>query len=80
MRKKKMPLSEVLPGQTARVTEIRLEGVLRRRLFDLGLIPGTLVLCRCVAPAGSPMAFTVRGAAIALRRCDASQISAEADA
>ena len=42
MRKKKMPLSEVLPGQTARVAEIRLEG--------------------------------------ALRRCDASQISAEADA
>ena len=76
MRKKKMPLSEVLPGQTARVAEIRLEGALRRRL----LIPGTLVSCRCVAPSGSPLAFTVRGAAIALRRCDASQISAEADA
>ena len=80
MRKKKMPLSEVLPGQTARVAEIRLEGALRRRLFDLGLIPGTLVSCRCVAPAGSPMAFAVRGAAIALRRCDAAQILAEADA
>ena len=80
MRKKKMPLSEVLPGQTARVAEIRLEGALRRRLFDLGLIPGTLVSCRCVAPSGSPLAFTVRGAAIVLRRCDASQISAEADA
>lgn len=80
MRKKKMPLSEVLPGQTARVAEIRLEGALRRRLFDLGLIPGTLVSCRCVAPSGSPLAFTVRGAAITLRRCDASQISAEADA
>ena len=30
MRKKKMPLSEVLPGQTVRVAEIRLEGALRR--------------------------------------------------
>ena len=80
MQKKKMPLSEVLPGQTVRVAEIRLEGALRRRLFDLGLIPGTLVSCRCVAPSGSPLAFNVRGAAIALRRCDASQISAEADA
>ena len=79
MRKKKMPLSEVLPGQTVRVAEIRLEGALRRRLFDLGLIPGTLVSCRCVAPSGSPLAFTVRGAAIALRRCDASRVSAEAD-
>ena len=80
MRKEKIALSEVLPGQTARVAEIRLEGALRRRLFDLVLIPGTFISCRCVAPAGSPMAFTVRGAAIALRRCDASRIFAEADA
>ena len=77
MRKKKMPLSEVLPGQTARVAEIRLEGALRRRLFDLGLIPQTLVSCRFAAPAGSPMAFTVRGAAIALRTRDAQEIFVE---
>ena len=60
------------------MAEICVEGALRRRLFDLGLIPGTFISCRCVAPAGSPMAFTVRGAAIALRRCDAAQILAEA--
>ena len=72
-----IPLSAIAPGETARVTEIRVEGALRRRLFDLGLIPQTTVSCRFVAPAGSPMAFTVRGAAIALRTRDARKIFVE---
>ncbi len=72
-----IPLSAITPGETARVAEIRVEGALRRRLFDLGLIPDTLVSCRFIAPAGSPMAFTVRGAVIALRRRDAREIFVE---
>ena len=80
MRKKLQPLSALAAGQTARVAEVRVEGALRRRLFDLGLIPQTVVTQRCTAPGGSPIAFLVRGAAIALRRCDASHIFVEADA
>ena len=75
---KKLCLSELSAGQTARVCEIRVEGALRRRLFDLGLIPGTLVSCREKAPSGSPIAFFVRGAVIALRRRDAAKIFVEA--
>ena len=73
----RIPLAAIAPGETVRVAEIRAEGALRRRLFDLGLIPQTLVSCRCAAPAGSPMAFTVRGAAIALRTADAQEIFVE---
>ena len=73
----RIPLATIAPGETVRVAEIRVEGALRRRLFDLGLIPQTLVLCRFAAPAGSPMAFTVRGAAIALRTRDAQEIFVE---
>ena len=80
MRKNLVPLSAMKPGEAARVAEIHVEGALRRRLFDLGLIPQTRVSCRCVAPAGSPMAFVVRGAVIALRRCDAACIFGEAEA
>ena len=73
----RIPLSAIAPGETARVAEIRVEGALRRRLFDLGLIPETLVSCRFAAPAGSPIAYTVRGAAIALRARDAQEIFVE---
>ena len=77
MQGKQILLSALRPGEAARVTEIRVEGALRRRLFDLGLIPGTLVRCRLAAPAGTPLAFLVRGASIALRRRDAEKILAE---
>ena len=73
----RIPLAAIAPGETVRVAEIRVEGALRRRLFDLGLIPQPLVSCRFAAPAGSPMAFTVRGAAIALRTSDAQEIFVE---
>ncbi|MFQ8765126.1 MAG: FeoA family protein [Oscillospiraceae bacterium] len=73
----RIPLAAIAPGETVRVAEIRVEGALRRRLFDLGLIPQTLISCRFAAPAGSPMAFTVRGAAIALRTRDAQEIFVE---
>ena len=73
----RIPLSAIAPGETARVAEIRVEGALRRRLFDLGLIPETLVSCRFAAPAGSPIAYMVRGAVIALRARDAQEIIVE---
>lgn len=34
----RIPLAAIAPGETVRVAEIRVEGALRRRLFDLGLI------------------------------------------
>ena len=73
----RIPLAAIAPGETVRVAEIRVEGALRRRLFDLGLIPQTLVSCCFAAPAGSPMAFTVRGAVLALRTRDAQEIFVE---
>ena len=33
----RIPLAAIAPGETVRVAEIRVEGALRRRLFDLGL-------------------------------------------
>ena len=73
-------LSALKPGETARVAKIQVKGTLRRRLFDLGLIPGTVVLCQYTAPSGSPAAFLVRGTLLALRRRDAENIVVEADA
>ena len=77
MQQKKICLSELAPGEAGRISEIRITGALRRRLLDLGMIPQTLVACRNLAPSGSPLAFWVRGAVIALRRRDAAKILVE---
>ena len=53
---------------------LRLYGGMRRRLRDLGLLPGVQMQCAFVAPAGSPMAFWVKHAMIALRKDDCRRI------
>ena len=47
---------------------------MRRRLLELGLVPGTRVTCAAVSPAGDPAAYLIRGAVIALRRKDAGGV------
>ena len=49
----------------------------RRRMLDLGLIPGTLVRAEIRSPAGDPTGYRIRGAVIALRRDQADSIQIE---
>lgn len=70
----KKGLSELVEGQLARIVEIKTAGSMRRRLFDLGLIEGTLVKCLQKSPFGDPVAYSVRGTVLALRREDSKNI------
>lgn len=65
-------------GRSARVAEVRADPAMRRRLMDIGLIPGTRVTCVARSPAGDPAAYLIRGAVIALRGRDAAGIRLEA--
>ena len=49
-----------------------------RRLTDLGLVEGTKVKCVLRSPLGDPYAYKIRGAVVAIRKEDASQIMVEA--
>ena len=64
-------------GVRARVAEVGGESAMRRRLLDLGLIPGTWVTCRGRAPAGDPAAYAFRGCVVALRAKDAAAVALE---
>lgn len=66
-----MSLAEALPGQTCLVTSIADTSRIRRRLQDLGIVPGTRVECIGESPLGDPTAYRVRQTVIALRREDA---------
>ena len=52
-------------------------GGMRRRVQDLGLVPGTRVTCVRRALSGDPIAYRIRGAVVALRKCDAAQIEVQ---
>jgi Fe2+ transport system protein FeoA len=67
-------LADLPIGATGVVTELTLRGAERRRLLDLGLVPGTVVVAEMRSPLGDPVAYRVRGASVALRREQARQI------
>ena len=69
------------PGSAGTITQLTLAGPLRRRLLELGLIPGRTIRRRYTAPAGSPIAYEAQGMIVALRAGDAAGILVqEADA
>ena len=72
-------LAALLPGQRAVVTEIApsCRGLTRRRLLDLGVLPGSTVEAEMQSPGGDPTAYRIRGALIALRREQAELIQIE---
>jgi ferrous iron transport protein A len=72
-----IPLNQLLIGHRAKVKEITLTGLPRRRLQDLGLIVDTVIEPLMKSPSGNPIAFNIRGATIALRSEDACHILVE---
>lgn len=69
-------LSTLLPGQTAEIIAISraCRGLERRRLMDLGVIPGTKIEAIMRSPSGDPTAYRLRGTTIAIRRRQAERI------
>ncbi|HUU33375.1 MAG TPA: FeoA family protein, partial [Vicinamibacterales bacterium] len=71
-----MRLSALAPGEAADVVALAAScrGAQRRRMLDLGLVPGTRVVSELRGPSGDPTAYRIRGALIALRRDQASHV------
>ena len=67
-------LCDIVPGQSAVVKKLLTQGVMRRRLIDIGLTENTCVRCVGRSPFGDPSAYMIRGAVIAIRREDAGEI------
>lgn len=73
-----MSLLSLRPGTMARIVRLEGERSFRRRLMELGLLPGTrLRLVRTVA-VGDLVEVEVRGCHISLRRSEADRLQVEA--
>ena len=72
-----MTVDDLKIGQSGVIGTVGGEGPLRLRFLDMGLIPGTKVTLRKVAPMGDPIQIRVRGYELTLRKEDAQKIEVE---
>ena len=70
-------MRELRPGESGVVRRLLLNGSMRRRLLDFGLVEGTEVECLGRSPGGDPSAYLVRGAVIAIRAEDGRKVLIE---
>ena len=71
-----MKLSELKPGQSARIEEVGGEGALRQHFLDMGVLPGAEATLIKLAPMGDPMELRIHGYELTLRVADAEKIGA----
>lgn len=74
MNEEKKILSHLKVGECGSVECVARDSLMRRRLLDIGLIPGTQVVCVGVSPLGDPRTYLVRGKMIAIRSRDAVSV------
>lgn len=70
-----LTLDQLQKGQSALVEDLSCTGLNRRRMMDLGILPGTRIEIEMISPLGDPTAYRIRGAVIAPRREQARTIS-----
>ena len=68
------PLSMLGVGGSGSVVRVTAEGSLRKRLLELGLLPGTRVELVRSAPLGDPVEIRVRSGTLSLRRSEAATV------
>lgn len=69
-----MTLAKARIGDVVEIETIDGERSFRRRLMELGLVPGTRITFLGVAPLGDPMHLLVRGCQLSIRRNEAELI------
>ena len=70
----KRRLSELPVGAKGVVAAVGGERSVRRRLMELGLVPGTPIAVVNVAPLGDPLELQVRGSRLSLRRVETANV------
>ena len=67
-------LSDLNPGDHARIVTVGGEGTLRQHFLDMGVIPGAELSVVKLAPLGDPMELRIHGYELTLRLGEAEQI------
>lgn len=70
-------LSDVSVGHYCIVKEVDCQGLKKRRLMDLGIVPDSHIQVVRKSPLGDPRSYLIKGAEIAIRHEDARMIKVE---
>jgi ferrous iron transport protein A len=70
-------LAALAPGHGGRIVRIGATGPLKRRLMDMGILPGEAVTVEKVAPLGDPIEVSVKSYHLSLRKGEAERIDVE---
>jgi DtxR family Mn-dependent transcriptional regulator len=72
-------LADLAPWETGTVTGISVacQGAQRRRLLDLGVVPGAEIVPEFASGAGDPVAYRISDALVALRRSQAEYVEVD---
>ena len=70
-------LNSFTPGETGVVLRVGGAGMIKRRLFDMGITPGAEITMRKAAPLGDPIELNVRGYELSVRKAEAEVVMME---
>ncbi len=73
----RIALCDLPKGAHGKISEIRTNDSMRRRLQDIGFVKGATVEHAFSSPLGDPVAYHIKGTVVALRCEEASQILLE---
>ena len=71
-------LADLPLGRSAKVLRVDGPRAFRRRLLEMGLVPGVEIRLVTIAPLGDPLRIEVRGGQWSIRRSEAAEIAVEA--
>jgi len=70
-------LNKLQPGEKGKIIKVAGEKAIKRKLYDMGVTPGTELVLRKVAPLGDPIEINIRGYSLSLRKAEAETIIIE---
>jgi Fe2+ transport system protein FeoA len=72
-------LRDLKEGDRAAIKAVRGEGAFKRRLLEMGFMPGTTVLIKKYAPLRDPIELVIKGYHVSLRRKEAQKVLVRRD-
>lgn len=72
-------LNLLKPGETGSVVRVIGNGLVKRRIVDMGIVAGTLIKVIKYAPLGDPMEIKVKNFNLSLRKAEAATIELSVD-
>ncbi|HML25533.1 ferrous iron transport protein A [Methanomethylovorans sp.] len=70
-------LNDLRPGEKARIIKVLAKGTVRRKLMDMGMVPGSEIEVVRTAPLGDPIEFRIKGYSLSMRKQEAANIVVE---